>query len=553
MTSNKETVLDANFLRKTWTHFNSIFNSVSDGIEATSISGNGKFYKWKIIIVPKPISKTINYLPEGVFSVKLIPNNYVRMVAGFSDLPAITDVDKIIDQRKQAYLQYKTKASGDWGDFLSAITDNMNNTRVYSTLDKRISHVVSRAWSKDADYLPYFGWDSFFNGLLAATEDPDQAWESLRAVFTYQTPEGMIANTSHWLNSRSGFISIEHSQPPVGALCVWKMYEITGDKERMAEFYPKLVKWHNWWHTTSDQNNNYLLEWYSSTGIFQQARFATGWDDTPHFLGADMKGTVMGADAVDLSALWAMDAEYLSKIATALGKSDQANNFKKEQEKMNAQINKILWNEELGVYCTRLWDSIDNNKPGKFLTRITPANFYPMISGAPSKEQAQKLLKVLYDPNLFWGKWIIPTLAYNDPDYPKQNYWKGKVWAPTNYLMWQGMRKYCDAEHLAYFTRQSVDLFMTNWNTSRTCGENFNSITGLASSDNFYTWGALLPRIGLEAVMLVDENLKPIPNKGVAITENIQMQNVLVGGKKYSISLIKGQFSTSEVKNYKQK
>ena len=61
-------------------------------------------------------------------------------------------------------------------DFVGAITENLNNSRFYSSLNKRVAHIFARSypanpWTADPDYLPYFVWDTSFSALLASVED----------------------------------------------------------------------------------------------------------------------------------------------------------------------------------------------------------------------------------------------------------------------------------------------------------------------------------------------------------------------------------------------
>jgi len=96
-----------------------------------------------------------------------------------------------------------------------------------------------------------------------------------------------------------------------------------------------------------------------------------------------------------------MDAEYLALIADAIGKPGEARAYRQECTAMIQRINDKLWNEELGVYCSRYWD--EDGKPGAFLTRLTPMNFYPLIAGVPDSSRAGRVLKLMTDPKKFWA------------------------------------------------------------------------------------------------------------------------------------------------------
>jgi putative isomerase len=258
-----------------------------------------------------------------------------------------------------------------------------------------------------------------------------------------------------------------------------------------------------------------------------------------------MVGNTMNAYAVDLNALWSMDAEYLALIAGALGLKEDAALFRTEQKEMNRRINETLWNEKLGMYCSRLWS--EDGKPGAFLTRFTPMNFYPLICGTPDATRAARVMKVLTDPAMFWGQWKIPTLAYNDPMWPQQGYWRGNVWAPVNYLVFQGLKHYASPEQLQELARSSVELFMRNWDRRRVCGENYLSTTGEQSSDPHYTWGALLCLVGVETVVDVNNDGKIVTGQG--LPGNLELRNIPLGGKLFRVEVKGGQAVVKRMKS----
>ena len=49
----------------------------------------------------------------------------------------------------------------------------------------------------------------------------------------------------------------------------------------------------------------------------------------------------------------------------------------------------------------------------------------------------------LLNPVEFWGEWVIPSIARNDPAFYDQNYWRGRIWGPMNFLVYLGLRN-CD-------------------------------------------------------------------------------------------------------------
>lgn len=486
-----------------WPGWASRFKPEMDGAQGEANIG-ARSVTWRIRTQAAPIRANSS---ELVIHVE--PDSPARFVAGVGTLSSIGSVDQRLAKAKQRYESRRPGASGDWADFVGALANNMNNSRIYSSDNHRLAHSVSRGWANgDPNKAPYFCWDSFFTANLACLDDPRTAEDTVRAILSYQTSEGLVPNFAHWVAPPSN----DRSQPPVGALCVWKMYERWGNKAFLKEVYPKLAKWHEWWPKARDGNHDGLLEWGTATGDWQNAQYETGWDDNLHFAGTKMAGASMDANAIDLNSLWSMDAEYLARMARVLGHKDDAAHFGSEHEQMNRRINEKLWNEKLGMYCSRLWN-------GEFLTRLTPMNFYPLIAGAPDATRAGRVMAVLTDSHKFWGTWVLPTLAYDDPDYHQQEYWRGDIWAPVNYLMFQGLKRYATPAQRMDYAQKCVALFMNNWKTLGVCGENYLSTDGTQNRDPHYTWGGLLNLIGIE-------NLYDIGSDGKIEINNAQVETV---------------------------
>ena len=514
-----------------WPGFGSKFTPVADGVKGENTKPQDKKFVWEVHTSPAPVSSDTHQ-----FTVSVAPDSPVRFVAGFGELPSFDKVDAILTNAQAVYEKRRPKASGPMGDFMGAISENLNNSRIYSSDNQLVAISVSRGWSGGPNANPYFCWDSFFNGLLASIDDPEMGHQTVRAVLSCQTEEGFVPNFGHWNDPKhpESTASTDRSQLPVAAFCVWRMHLMRPDLDFLREVYPKLSKWHDWWMVARNARKDGLLEWGSSKGDFQSAQFET-WDDTVAYSEAKMVGSTMNAYAIDLCSLWSMDAYYLAFIADAIGKPADAERYRREQTEMNQRINERLWNPELGIYCSRLWDGEDG-KPGKFLTRLTPMNFYPMICGAPDHERAQSMLRIMTDPEQFWGEWVIPTVSRKDPVFPKQTYWHGTIWAPVNYLLFQGLKRYAPPKVQADFAEKGLKLFMNNWREKGFCGEYFFSTTGKSGGgDPHYTWGALLCLTALESVVNLSDSGKVAAGPG--INQEVELNNIPWGGKLHSVKM----------------
>ena len=525
ITADHADVIEFN-LSKNWPGFASTFSQTDKGVKGVAQSLGGEVV-WQML-TNCPISafdgKSVTYAFDDY-------THPMHFVAGFGVLPNLDSVDQVIDQAAYAYETNRPKATAPSGDVLGAMTNNLNNTRLYCS-DEHITFIpVSRSFGvKNANQGPIFLWDSFFNGLMATYGNPEMAKATFRAVLSGALPNGMIGNVRHWsMGDSKG-----NSQPPVGSMCIWRSHLLRPDLGFLREAYPVLKAWNAWWMKYRNPNKNGLLAWGADNGSLQIAMYETGWDDTPHFQGAKMVGKTMNVYAVDLCALWAMDAHYLSLIAQAIGNEQAAAQHQRDADEMNKRINEHLWNEDLGIYCSRFFDNEDGS-PGEFLTKLAPLNFYPLISGAPNEEQARRALQIMSDREQFWGEWIIPTLSRREPEFHRQRYWSGNIWGPANYLTWLGVKRYATDEFKAEYAQKSVHLFMNNWLGSGYCGENYFTLNGRVCSNPNYTWGALLCLIGIESVVDIadDGTIK----RGTGYNEPVRLENIVLGGKKYTVSV----------------
>jgi glycogen debranching enzyme len=91
---------------------------------------------------------------------------------------------------------------------------------------------------------------------------------------------------------------------------------------------------------------------------------------------------------------------------------------------------------------------------------------------------------------------MMPSISRDDPAYPEQDYWRGRIWAPMNFLVYLGLRRYDLPKARADLAEKSRQLLLNEWLAHGHVHENYNADTGEGcdkpNSDRFYHWGALL-------------------------------------------------------------
>jgi hypothetical protein len=427
------------------------------------------------------------------------------------DLLAAGKIDAILKERAEAYAASRPRVKGLFEGAPEAIGNSMFWNTLYAPSNGLIFPSISRHWAHNWGGWVVGEWDGFFGSLLTSLEDKPQTVAAVRAILLAQTDTGLVPNIA----AGSG-ITPDRSQPPVGSYITWKVYQRIQDRALLEWAYPRLKKWHEWWFSDRgdgqpwrDGNRDGLLEWGSDRGstastggrgFLQAAKWESGMDDSPMYdeVSYDPRTYTMNLADVGLNSLYTLDAECLAKIAAILGKDDEAKKFVAEFEHMQQLVREKLWNDKDGIYENRFWN-------GQFSKHLSPTNFYPMFAGIATPDQAKRMVEEhLLNPKEFWGTYVAPSIARNDPGFPDQFYWRGDIWGPTNYMLYQAINRYGFDKVALEYAQKNYDLFMDDWKTNQHDNEQYHAWGGNGGGDTHYTWGTLLCLVGLE--QYIDKN-----------------------------------------------
>ncbi|MGL6627191.1 alpha-glucosidase [Aeromonas jandaei] len=120
-----------------------------------------------------------------------------------------------------------------------------------------------------------WAWDSWKHAYAMAHFNPEVAKNNVRAMYDYQIqandpvrPQdaGMVIDAVFY-NKQSdrggdgGNWNERDTKPPLSAWAIWEIYSATKDKAFIAEMYPKLQAYHDWWYRARDNNRNGIIEY----------------------------------------------------------------------------------------------------------------------------------------------------------------------------------------------------------------------------------------------------------------------------------------------------
>ncbi len=411
----------------------------------------------------------------------------------------LEQVARIVETRRGAHLK-RLEDYGEAREVFTAMQTILAWNLTYDPENDRAIAPVSRMWSANWGGYVLFDWDTYFASFMYGLYNQDLAFANAVEVTKGITRRGFIPNSSSAYDIQSD----DRSQPPVGSLMVLEIYKRHKERWFLTEVYDELLRWNRWWPGARDTKG--LLAWGSDNvpqlvdgtfHSFQAALYESGLDNSPMYDGVPFNPLTNQLEMADvgLNALYVADCRALAEIAGVLGKAADERELLARGDKYAAALG-TLWDETAGIYLNKRTDT------GESSPRLSPTNFYPLIAKVPSAEQAARMVREHYfNPQEFHGEWVMPSIARNVPGYQDQNYWRGRIWGPMNFLVYLGMRNYALGPARTDLAERSHKLLMKSWQSDRSIYENYNSITGAGndvnSSDAYYHWGALLGVIGL--------------------------------------------------------
>lgn len=481
--------------------------------------------QYRIRTLNKPAALPWN--PSYKFTVAAIDDEYVYFTVNSEK--GKEEIDRAIAEAEARWLSSTIHGEGDIGEALAAMRRSLLWNLVYDSRNERPITPVSRNWCTKrgrhfGDYV-IFEWDMFFAALLYGLFDKNMAYATFFSMLEEITPEGMLPN----FGSGTGQ-SRDRSEPQVAALCAWKLYVQYGDKWFLEECFDRLLTWNRWRFANRDFNKDGLLELASTTydaeydeivangapsydGIgpevtkedsshgMRGAKWESGLDNSPMWDRAvyNEKLHCMELSYVGLNALMVVDCRMLAKIGQEIGiDATIILELKERAEVLSGKIQKGLWCEEQGCYLNRHWS-------GEFDPAMSPTHFYTWMAGIVTPEQDEKMLAHLLNPDELWGEYVLPMIARNDPAYEDQAYWRGRIWAPTNYLVGEALLSSGHRDVWLELVKKGYDMFIKTWREKGIVGENYNASTGEAAekvdSDKFYHWGALLVYMAVQSAV----------------------------------------------------
>ncbi len=304
-------------------------------------------------------------------------------------------------------------------------------------------------------YVGLWLWDNAMHALAFRHVDATLARNQIRGMLIHQLSNGMLPDAVY----DEGIVSsIDHpivgdvTKPPILAWAALKLHETDPDLEFLREIYTPLVRVNSWWLHMNDDDGDGLAQYNHP--------YSSGLDDSP------LWDQGMPVESPDLNTYLCVQMGSLAIIAELLGMHGESEMWRKRAAAIVRRMIKDFWDEEAGLFWT-LYDE----KPVRV---VTPFSLFPLWTGQLPPDIRARLLAHLTNPEEFWGEYVIPTVARNDPHYDPNTMWRGPVWANINYFFVEALQQINKQKLAATLCRKTLELIMRH----DLIAEYYNSKTG---------------------------------------------------------------------------
>jgi putative isomerase len=415
-------------------------------------------------ITPEKGGYSINFIVEGSEDsvILLTVSNQASLH------PVIIPFDVVKQAAEERWLS--------WFDQAPDVDDRYRQTYAYAwwmmanNLISPQGNVAYEAMTPSKmSYVGLWLWDSAMHALAYRHVDAELARNQLRAMLTCQLPDGMLPDAVYdegVVATIDHPISAEVTKPPILAWAALKLDEVDPDRSFLEEIYIPLVRWNAWWFAMNDDDVDGLAQYNHP--------YSSGLDDSP------LWDEGMPVESPELNTYLCVQMGSLAMMAEGLGMEAEGAMWRRRAAAIVRRMIEDFWDEEAGVFWV-----LHENEPVRV---VTPFNLYPLWTGQLPVQIRDRLIAHLRNPEEFWGKYALPTVARNDPHYDPETMWRGPVWANVNYFFIEALHMVGETELARELRDKTLDMMMRH----SSIYEYYNADTGNppATAADIFGWSA---------------------------------------------------------------
>ena len=312
-----------------------------------------------------------------------------------------------------------------------------------------------------AEMNAIWAWDHCFPALALGLTDAEAGLDQLLLPFYNADEHGQLPDVT---SPDALYFGV--TKPPIHGWALMKLMDRhTFTAAQLADVYARLAKWTEFWFARRDTDHNGFPEYGG-----EHSGWDSGWDNA----------TVLGDPATkyetpELQAYLVLQMKALARVAGQLGRADEATAWDRRGER------------HLEGLMARFWDGehfLVRPIGGEVIAEPTSLlNLMPLVLG---EHLDQAVFTRMADD--LQRRFLTPfgpaTEAPASPLYVADGYWRGPIWAPSTYLIADGLRRGGRADLAEEIARRFSDL------VARAGGyyENYDALSGTGLRTRGFAW-----------------------------------------------------------------
>ena len=272
-----------------------------------------------------------------------------------------------------------------------------------------------------------FMWDTSFMSLFGKYGTHAFNFQgSLDNFYAKQKPDGFICREIRSTDGSDCFERFEVSStgPNIMPWSEWEYFENFNDTLRLKKIFSPLLAYYKWVQI----NRTWKGGSYNSSG------WGCGMDNQPRVPeGYDVQWGNAHMSWIDTNMQQIMSAKILIKMAKKLHREKDVEALEKEVNSLTDFVNSRMWNDKISFYT----DLFEDNR---LSSTMTIGSYWSLLADVVPPARLERYLSHLTNAKEFNREHRVPSLSASDLQYdPNGGYWKGSVWAPTEYMVLRGL------------------------------------------------------------------------------------------------------------------
>ncbi|CAN5365310.1 hypothetical protein BH10PSE14_BH10PSE14_03980 [soil metagenome] len=289
--------------------------------------------------------------------------------------------------------------------------------------------------------------------------------------------------------------------PPLLAFAELEIFGHSRDRARLRGVYPHLIRHFDFLVGAYRQSDDLFFSDAFGSGMDNIKRYPEGWQDDGQgiplvnlypdvfaYEGLSPKWNRQGR-SVDFTAQMILFAQQLRKIGGLIGEPADDARLATFVVRTGDALNERCWSEADGFYYDLGY--------GTQIPRMHIGMFWTLWAGIVSPERQLRMIRHLFDPRKFWRTIPVASTPGDSPDFDREGgYWRGSVWAPTNYMIIRGLRACGHHAHARRLALRYYSCVAQVYEATGTFWENYAPdalAPGSQAKRDFCGWTALAP------------------------------------------------------------